>query len=102
MLKHHQIEFVSKELLIKALDDEAAVFKTIKEFLVFRSFPHQSQLTVEAAHVLQKVLYDGSIMRQLEDPGVRLCYEMGWLHSEATDDFDNNILCVFPSKLHEK
>ena len=60
------------------------------------------KLTVEAVHVLRKVLHDGSIMRQLEDPGVSLCHEMGWLHSEATDHFADNILCVFPTKLHEK
>lgn len=76
--------------------------KKIKEFPVFQSFPHQSQLTVEAAHVLRKVLHNGSIFRQLEDPGVRFCYEMGWLHFEASDGFDVNMLCVFPSKLYEK
>lgn len=101
-MKHHQIERITKELLIKALDDEAAVFKTIEQYPVFRSFPLQNKLTVEAVHALRKVLHDGSVVRRLEDPGIRLCYEMGWLHSEATDDFAENILCVFPSKLHEK
>ncbi len=99
---HHMIEHVTKELLIRALEDEATVFRMLEQYPVFRSFPLHNKLTVEAAHVLQKVLQDGNILRQLEDPGIRLCYEMGWLHSEATDDFVENIVCVFPSKLHQK
>lgn len=78
------------------------MFKALEKFPVFRSFPSQDILTVEAAKVLRKVLYNGNITRNLEDHGLRLCYEMGWLHSEATDVFADNILCVFPSKLHEK
>lgn len=78
------------------------MFKTIEQYPVFRSFPLQKNLTLEAAQVLRKVLHEGSIVRRLEDPGIRLCYEMGWLHSKATDEFAENILYVFPSKLHEK
>ena len=73
----------------------------LEKFPVFRSFPTQSKLTVGVAQVLRKVLHNGNIPRQLEDPELRLCYEMGWLHSKVTDDYANNILCVFPLKLHK-
>lgn len=69
---------------------------------VQRSFPSQRKLTVEAANVLWEVLQLGNIPRNLENPGIRLCYEEGWIHSEATDQHAANIVCVLPSKLHEK
>jgi len=74
----------------------------LREYPVQRSFPSSQKLTVEAADVLRKVLQDGSIPRQLEDPGVRLCYEEGWIHSEITDLDTEDVVCVLPSKLHEK
>jgi hypothetical protein len=67
-----------------------------------RSFPSAKKLTVKAADVLRKVLLDGSILRNVEDEGIRLCYEEGWVHSEATDAGAEDIVCVLPSKLHEK
>lgn len=74
------------------------MFKAIDRFPVFRSFPTQSKLTVEAAQVLRKVLYNGNITRNLEDHGLRLCYEMGWLHSEATDVFADKYPLRLPFK----
>ena len=69
---------------------------------VQRSFPLDGKLTVEAANVLREVLQHGSIPCDLNDLGIRLCYEEGWVHSEATDDYATNVVCVLPSKLHEK
>ena len=69
---------------------------------VQRSFPSDSKLTTQAVNVLREVLQHGSIDRKLEDPGIRLCYEEGWLHSEATDRLAQHIVCVLPSKLHAK
>ena len=60
------------------------------------------KLTVEAADVLRKVLQYGSIRHQPEDPGIRLCYEEGWVHSETMDLDTERIAYVLPSKLHEK
>jgi hypothetical protein len=74
----------------------------LEAYPVQRSFPSQEKLTVEAADVLRKVLKYGSIPRQLGDPGIRLCYEEGWVHSEPTDLYAEDVVCVFPSKLHEK
>jgi hypothetical protein len=74
----------------------------LKEYPVQRSFPLVEKITIKAADVLRKVLQDGSIPRQLEDPAIRLCYEEGWIHSETTDLDTENTVCVLPSKLHEK
>ena len=74
----------------------------LEKYPVQRSFPSQRKLTVEAANVLREVLQLGNIPRNLENPGIRLCYKEGWIHSEATDQDGNNIVCVLPSKLHEK
>jgi hypothetical protein len=74
----------------------------LKEYPVQRSFPSAEKLTIEAADVLRKVLQNGSIPCRLEDPGIRLCYEAGWVHSETTDPDTEDTVCVLPSKVHEK
>ena len=74
----------------------------LKEYPVQRSFPSSRKLTAEAADVLGTVLQQGSIRLQLEDPGVRLCHEEGWIHSETTDLNTEEVVYVLPSKLHEK
>lgn len=102
MLKKHANVQVTKELLIQALDDEHRVFEMLKACAVNRSFPSQRDLTPQASDVLRKVLVDGSISYNFGDPGFNDCYEMGWIHSEATDTGAANIICVLPSKLHEK
>lgn len=67
-----------------------------------RSFPSGKSLTVDATNVLREVLQVGSISRNLEDPGVLHCYELGWVHSETTDGDTENVVCALPTKLHEK
>jgi hypothetical protein len=84
------------------LDNESKVFGMLREYPVQRSFPPAKKLTVKAADVLRNVLLDGSIPRDLKDEGIRLCYEEGWVHSEATDPSAEDVVCVLPSKLHEK
>jgi hypothetical protein len=74
----------------------------LKGYPVQRSFPSEEKLTAKAFDMLRKVLECGSIPRRLEDPGIRLCYEEGWVHSDATDLSAQHIVCVLPSKLHEK
>jgi hypothetical protein len=69
---------------------------------VSRSFPEVTALRTVAADVLRKILQDGSVPCRLEDLVLRHFYEMGWVHSEATDIWAQNIVCVLPSKLHEK
>ncbi|KAL1964976.1 hypothetical protein VTN77DRAFT_6176 [Rasamsonia byssochlamydoides] len=96
---------ITKQHLVNSLDDEAAVFQRLNHAPVFRSFPSSKQLTVPAANVLRQVLQEGSIPCNLEDPGIKLCYEMGWVHSDHTDQptfMDPEVVCFLPSRLHEK
>jgi hypothetical protein len=86
---------------VKALDDESKVFKMLQEYPVYRSFPSNEKLTIKAADVLREVLQQGSILCQLNDPGILLCYKEGWVHSEI-NSHTGKLVCVFPSKLHEK
>lgn len=101
-MKYYKIEFIIKELLIKALDDKVVVFKALERFPVYCLFPTQNKLIVKVAQLLQKVLHTGNISRQLEDHKLCLCYKMRWLHSKAMNNFATNILCVFISKLYKK
>lgn len=83
------------------LDDEFQVFNFIEEAPVRQSFPNTRCLTPQAAHVLRRVLVDGSIPRNLSDEGIKLCYEMGWLHAEPIDEAGWNVVCV-SEPLHAK
>ena len=98
---------------MQALDDEFTVFKMLRNTPVNRSFPttdklncsndpNLSQMNMLAVKELQRVLQDGSIPFDRENPGILRCYEMGWIHSEPLDADGAEIVCVFPSKLHEK
>jgi len=104
-LKKNIIQSVTKELLVNSLDDESCVFRRLEHSPVFRSFPSAKHLTVSAANVLRKVLQDGIVSCNLQDAGIKLCYEMGWLHSDHTEasSLQNpDVVCFLPSKLHEK
>lgn len=101
-LKKGKIMEITKQHIIDSLDDEGAVFLSIQSGPVFRSFPSQEQLTTPAAKCLQEVLQKKFVPCNLEDEGLRLCYEMGWIHSDATDGNGPGIVCFLPSKLHEK
>lgn len=90
---------------MNSLDDEAAVFQRLQHAPVFRSFPSSKHLTVPAANVFLQVLREGSIPCNLEDPGIKLCYKMDWVHSDLTDQptlMDPEVVCFLPSRLHEK
>lgn len=89
-------------MVLKALNDEPTLFDVVASSAVGRSFPRRNLLTPTAAEILRRVLEFGSVPRNLEDEGLNLCYKMGWLHSEPLDTDGAEILCVFPSKLHEK
>jgi hypothetical protein len=51
---------------------------------------------------LQRALADGSVQFNQRDPGIVRCYEMGWLHAEPLDADVSKLVCVFPTKLHQK
>ena len=101
-LLNQDIRAVTKEHVLTLLDDEKRSFRYLREAHIQRSFPTSSRLTASAADVLRQVLKDGSIPRHLEDEGVRHCYRQGWLHSEMLDDETDEVVCVFPTRLHAK
>lgn len=104
-LKHKDIQQITKELVIRALQDERLVFQRLASYPVARSFPTAKSLTPAAADTLRNVLQHGCIPYNLDDLGTRVCYQMGWLHADHTprSTFMNpEIICFLPSKLHEK
>lgn len=101
-LKHSKIKTITLPLAVKALSDERAVFDALMHFGVSRSFPHSNLLTPDAADILRKVLEVGNIPRDLNNSALSLCYSMGWLHAEPLDAEAANVVCIFPTKLHEK
>jgi hypothetical protein len=91
-----QISIVKLVHVLKLLDDEKRSFRYLREAPIQHSFPTTSKLTPSTADVLRKVLKDGSIPRDLEDEGIRHCYR----HSEMLDDETDEVVCVFPTRLH--
>ena len=101
-LKHSKVTTITLPLVVKALRDEHTVFEALLPFGISRSFPHKNRLTSDAADALRKVLEVGSISRNLDNDGISLCYSMGWLHAEPLDPEAADVVCIFPTKLHEK
>ena len=101
-LKKGKMNQITKQHIIDSLDDEGAVFHSIRSAPVFRSFPSHEHLTTPGAKCLQEVLQKKFVPCNLKDQGLKLCYEMGWIHSEATNENGSEIVCFLPSKLHEK
>ncbi|KAH8423892.1 uncharacterized protein LDX57_001644 [Aspergillus melleus] len=99
------VRTVTKELCSKSFVDESRVFRSFRHCTVFKSFPLAKNLTAPAVNVLRRVLENGSVPCNLQDEGVRLCYERGWLHSDLTRTSvteDPNIICFLPTRLHMK
>lgn len=69
---------------------------------VRRSFPPAKRVSPEAAEILRKALSEGNVERDLNNEGIKQCYENGWLHSEPADFDAERIVCVFPTRLHAK
>lgn len=93
---------IKKEHVIATLDNEDEAFRFLAQTPVQRSFVNRRTLTHKAADVLREVLANGHIPRDLENEGIRTCYEQGWLHSEPLDFDAMEIICVFPTRLHAK
>jgi hypothetical protein len=88
--------------IIRTLENEDKAFSFLMQTPVYRSFPQQCKLTTEAADVLREVLVNGRVNRDLNNKGIKLCYEQGWLHSEPLDYQGFKIVCVLPTQLHAK
>jgi len=100
---HGEISTVTVDDIIQALRNDADVFSKLDAYFVYRSFPSRDKITLEAANALRATLLLGNVPRDLQNPGIRLCYEQGWLHSDPPDPVKpDNVVCVLPSRLHEK
>lgn len=84
------------------LDDDKEAFESLRKGSLQRSFPKRKDVTPDALQVLQQVLKNGSIPLNLGNPGIKDCYQRGWLHSELLDEETEEIVCVFPTRLHAK
>src|SRR6266516_3339810 len=101
-MKWRNIQALTKQHAIRALDDERSVFETLERSPIYRSFPLRKFLTVPAVNALKHALQNGNLLLDHNDPGIELCYRRGWLHSEITDARSAEAICVFPTCLHEK
>lgn len=86
----------------KTLERKEEAFDFLAQTPVQRSLVDRRNLTPCAANILRKVLIEGSVACDLDDEGVRTCYEKGWLHAEALDYAAMEIICVLPTNLHAK
>lgn len=84
------------------LENDTAVLSYLKACPIGRSFPRKRYLTTEASTTLRNVLANGSIPYDHNNQGLYLCYKMGWIHVEALDSDADDLVCVFPSRIHEK
>ena len=83
------------------LDNEEHSFQHLAQTPIARSFV-RGEVSPDAVAVLQDVLLNNSVEHDLERPGVRDCYQRGWLHSEALDMDGSKVALVFPTRLHAK
>lgn len=73
------------------------MFNSLDACSIYRSFPSADKLTPEAVEALQDILLYKGIPCDLSQPGTRLCYEQGWLHSEPADPTSPyDLVCVLP------
>ena len=96
------MDIVHEADIRRTLEQKDEAFEFLEQTPVHRSFVNLRNLTPRAANILRKVLIEGSVPRDLNDEGVRTCYEQGWLHTEALDRRAIEIICVLPTNLHAK
>jgi hypothetical protein len=111
LIKNHHIQEITEDHLVKALDDDAAVFQTLLGSAVYRSFPTQSsaefnelqpQDKLTPVGVLGNVLQNRKLKFDLKDEGMKLCFKKGWIQVEAECADGSNQVCFLPSQLHKK
>ena len=96
---------VTKDQIVELLCDETKSFNYLNQTKVERSFVNKRFLTEDATKILRTVLINGNIKQDLTDKGIFDCRRHGWLHSEPlgnTAGGDNEMVCVFPTRLHAK
>ncbi|KAL1969916.1 hypothetical protein VTN77DRAFT_7425 [Rasamsonia byssochlamydoides] len=73
-LKHQKIQVVEKAHIIEILNDEEKSFRYLAQTGVQRLFVN-GEVAPQTLAVLQEVLFNNSIPRNLENEGIRECYE---------------------------
>ena len=101
-IKHGKIQRITKDDLVKALDDEATVFSALELLPVKRSFPRQCDLTPAAIRVLNGLCQGRSLPFDCRNKGMELCVKRGWIHVDAVDKEGDFEICRLPSRLHQK
>lgn len=92
---------ITEEGLLRALKDEYLSVISIAQFSISRSLPYRGSidLTADAQAVLKRVLEDRNIPFDDQNPGIKTCYEFGWVQRTLQQGQD---VCVLPSAFHAK
>lgn len=77
------------------------VWKYLESRPIFRSFATGSNLSLEAADVLVRVLEEGNIPWDDDSLGMKTCYRHGWIHKMLVGKAYKEVV-ILPSRLHEK
>lgn len=101
-IKYDKIQQITKDDLIKELDDDTSVFSALENFPVKRSFPRQRHLTTPAKSILSQLCQSRSIPFDYNDEGMKVCATRGWVHVDAEDTEGDRQFCFLPSPLHQK
>ncbi|KAN0081889.1 hypothetical protein V8E54_003187 [Elaphomyces granulatus] len=96
--KHRENDAIQKAHVIKILDNEEQSFQYLLQTPMERYFVSR-QVFPEVVVVLREALLNGNVERNLERPGIKECYQKGWLHSEALDVDMSEIVLAFPIHL---
>ena len=97
------LAFVEDFLILEDARGQFGIFSFLEKKAVGRSLRLwdlcSKVLSAETVDVLLKVLSDGSIVYDQDNPGIRTCSENGWIQSDVKG---NTIICFFPTKLHAR
>lgn len=92
---------ITEDGLLRALKDEYLSVVSIARFSISRSLPYRGSvdLTTDAQTVLKRILANGNIPFDDQNPGIKKCYEFGWVQRTLQQSQD---VCVLPSAFHVK
>ncbi|WEW54602.1 hypothetical protein PRK78_000022 [Emydomyces testavorans] len=100
-VRHLDFRLITKDLVVKSLEDEPKVIASLVGSSFGRSLPSRKCLTNPTIKTLRTAQENGFVELDLQDEGIEICYQNGWLHAEE-DKITGRVVCVFPSRVHEK
>lgn len=106
-VENNSIKTITEKHLVDSLEDGPNLFASLQTTVFFQSFPTSQQLalTPAAATALRRIIQEGTIPCDLDDPGVELCFKRGWAHTDYTHSSPagvENLVCFLPTRLHVK